>query len=115
MDTTEQSSVVGQITPTEREGHIDRYLVEVVITVVFVLHTPGITTDNTVNTLNGVDNGSSSLTPETAPTHVTIVKDSVAQAVCHFTKRYTTTRRGDNVVDSRRFCLTQKLPHGRTQ
>ena len=78
MNTAEQCSVVGQVAPTDRERYVNGNLMEVMIAIVVATHTPGITADDTMNTLNGVDDGCGSLTPEAPPTVVAVVEDGMA-------------------------------------
>ena len=92
MDTAEQCSVVSQIAPADRERYVDRCLVEIMVTIVVAAYTPRITTDDTMKTLDGVDDGSCSLTPEAGPARVAVVKNGVTQTVCHFTDGHTAHR-----------------------
>ena len=77
MDSTEQSPVVGQISPANRHRHVDGQLVEVMIAIMVAANTPGIAAENTVQTLNRVDDGSNCLTEETRESAVTVIKNGM--------------------------------------
>ena len=75
MDATEQCTIIGQIAPTDRERDIDGSLIEVMVAIMLVLYTPSITADDTVKSLYGIDDGSSSLTQEAGEAMIAIIKD----------------------------------------
>ena len=85
------------------------------VTIISALYAPGITADNAVQSLNGIDDGGSSLTKETREATVAVIKDGQTQAVGHLTDGNTATGCGNNVVDGRWLRLTQEFPHCRTQ
>ena len=60
------------------------------ITIVSVLHAPGITADDAVQPLYGIDDGCNSLAQETWEATIAVVDDGEAQAVGHFTDGHTT-------------------------
>ena len=111
MDAAEQGTVVGQITPTYRERHVHGNLAEVMIAIVVAAHAPGITTEDTMQSLYGVDDGGCSLAQETNAAAVTVIQHRAAQPVGHLTDGNSATGCGNDVVDGRRFRLSQKLPH----
>ena len=84
------------------------------VAIVVVTHAPGIAANDAVQALNGVDNGSSCFTQETAGSEVTIIQHRQTQTMSHLTNSHTATAGGNNVVDGWWFCLAQELPHQRT-
>ena len=114
MDATEQGTVVGQVTPTYRERHIHGNLVEVMITIVIATHAPGVTTEDTVQSQYGVDDGGCSLAQETTGAAVTVIEHRATQSMGHLTNGYTATSGSNDIVDGWWLRLTQEFPHSRT-
>ena len=114
VDSAEQGSVVSQIAPAERERHVNRYGIEVVVAIVVVAYSPGIAAGDAVQTLDGIDDGGGSLAQETAEAAVAVVKNGTAQTVAHFTDSHTAATGSYDVVDGRWLRLAEQFPHERT-
>ena len=112
---TEQGTIVSHIAKTGRERCLDGYRVEVVIVIVPALDTPGIAAEDTMESLNGVQQSSHCLTPETVPTARAVVEWRKTQAVQCFTNGHTATGGSEEVVNGRRIGLAEEFPFCRTQ
>lgn len=111
----EQGSIVSHIAQTGRERCLDGYRLEVVVMVMVVLDAPSIAADDTMESLDGVQQSSHGLTPEAVPTALAVVEWRKTQAVQRFTNGHTATGGSEEVVNGRGIGLTEEFPFSRAQ
>ena len=108
---TEQRIVVCEVSITCRCREAHRTALVIVIFIIFASHSPGIATQDSIQSPDRTDEGAQKFPHETRETRQAVIKHQIAHTMRHLSDGNTAESSSHQVVDGRRFYLAGSLPH----